>query len=47
VPLDVPLNLGQPSAELLESLSKVATAVTLNAGEKRPVDLTLVRLQQQ
>jgi hypothetical protein len=47
VPLDIPLNLGQPSAELLESLSKVATAVTLNAGEKRPVDLTLVRLQQQ
>ena len=45
VPLDVPLNLGQPSAELLESLSQVATAVTLNMGEKRPVDLTLVAVR--
>jgi hypothetical protein len=45
VPLDLQLNLGQPSAELLESLSKVATAVMLNPGEKRPVDLALVAVR--
>lgn len=41
------MNAAQPSAEFLESLSKVATAVTLNAGEKRPVDLRVVRFQEQ
>ncbi|HJR60557.1 MAG TPA: carboxypeptidase-like regulatory domain-containing protein [Vicinamibacterales bacterium] len=44
VPPDLMMN-AQPTTEMLESLSKVATAVTLNQGERRPVDLVLVRLQ--
>jgi hypothetical protein len=47
VPPELMMNIAQPSAEMLESLSKVATAVTLNPGEKRTVDLTLVRFQEQ
>ena len=37
----------QPTPEMFESLSKVATAVTLNAGERRVVDLVLVRFEEQ
>jgi hypothetical protein len=46
VPLEVAVNVAQPSVEFLESLSKVATPVILNAGERRTVDLTIVRIQQ-
>jgi hypothetical protein len=45
VPLELSASMTQPSAELLEALSKVATAVTLTAGEKRSVDLVVVRMQ--
>jgi hypothetical protein len=47
VPPEIMMTAAQAGAEMLEALSKVATAVTLNAGEKRPVDLTLVRFQEQ
>lgn len=46
VPLELSVSLAQPTAEFLESLSKVATAVTLNSAEKRRVDLTVLRMQQ-
>jgi hypothetical protein len=46
VPLELSMSLAQPTAEFLESLSKVATAVTLTAAEKRAVDLVVVRMQQ-
>ena len=47
VPLDITVNIMQLNTELLENLSKVATPVLLNAGEKRTLDLTVVRVQQQ
>ena len=47
VPLEASVTMTQPSAELFESLSKVATAVTLNAGERRTVDLVVVRFQER
>ena len=47
VPPEVIANIGQPSAELLESLSAVATAVTLNDGETRAVDLRVLRFDRQ
>ena len=47
LPLDVLVNTLQPSVEFLESLSKVATPLLLNPGEKRMVDLTIVRIQPQ
>jgi hypothetical protein len=46
VPLDIAVSTAEPDAELMATLSKVATAVVLNPGEKRSVDLTLVRVQQ-
>jgi hypothetical protein len=39
-------NMEQPTREFLESLSKVATRVLLNAGETRTVDLPLIRFEQ-
>jgi len=47
LPLEVSVNTIQPSVDFLESLSKVATPLVLNAGEKRMVDLTVVRIQPQ
>jgi hypothetical protein len=46
VPLELSVNMMQPSVELLESLSKVATPLILNPGERRTVDLTVVKIQQ-
>lgn len=47
VPAELAASMSQPTTELFESLSKVATPVILNPGEKRTVDLTVVRMQQQ
>lgn len=47
VPLEVQVNMSQPTAELFEALTTVATAVTLNPGEKRTVDLVVAKMQQQ
>jgi hypothetical protein len=46
VPIELSMSLAQPTAEFLESLSKVATAVTLTSAETRRVDLTVLRIQQ-
>ena len=46
IPLEVMANVGQPTPEFLKNLSDVATAVTLNAGEIRSLDLRLVRFEQ-
>lgn len=43
---DLMSNVAQPTAEILESLSGVATAFTLNAGESRSVDLRLVQFER-
>jgi hypothetical protein len=47
VPLEAPVNMMEPGLEFLETLSKVATPLILNPGEKRTVDLTIVRIQPQ
>jgi hypothetical protein len=47
VPLEVSLNIAQPSVEFLENLSKVATPLILNPGERRTVDLVVVKIQPQ
>jgi hypothetical protein len=48
VPLELSMSFqSQPSPELLESLSKVATPITLTAGETRSLDLVVVRIQQE
>lgn len=46
VPLEMSMTLTEPTQELFEALSKVATALTLNAGEKRTVDLPVLRVQE-
>ncbi len=46
VPLDLPVSTSDPDAELFEALSKVATPLVLNPGERRSVDLTIVRPPQ-
>lgn len=46
LPPELTLAALQPAAEFLESLSKAATPLTLNAGEKRVVDLVVLRMQQ-
>jgi hypothetical protein len=46
VPLELSVNMMQPSVEFLEGLSKVATPLILNPGERRTVDLVVVKIQQ-
>jgi hypothetical protein len=46
VPLDLPVSTVDPDAGLFEALSKVATPLVLNPGERRSVDLTIVRPPQ-
>ena len=45
VPLELSTSMTLPNAELFEALSKVSTAVTLNAGDKRSIDLVVVKMQ--
>lgn len=47
VPLELSTSMTVPNAELMEALSKVSTSVTLNAGEKRSIDLVVVKMQEQ
>ena len=46
IPPELGMNMARPTAEFLETLSKVATRVLLNPGETRTVDLSLVRFEQ-
>ena len=46
LPQEVMVSVNQPNTELLEAMAKVATAVTLNPGEKRTLDLVVVKFQQ-
>ena len=46
IPSDVMTSVGQPTPEFLETLSAVATAVTLTAGETRALVLRLVRFER-
>lgn len=46
LPPELSVGMMQPTAEFFESLSKVATAITLNADEKRTVELVVLRMER-
>ena len=46
IPSYIPVPIAPPDVEFLEALKKVATPVFLNQGEKRVVELRLIRFDQ-
>jgi hypothetical protein len=46
LPMEASINITQPGVAFLETLSKIATPVVLNPGERRTLDLGVVRIPQ-